>query len=87
MTNAGYKILELHQTSKPGEITRGFALAQAVSPKTPCQWVTWRYIDLDDSGEPDFYSGNYWGSEQTARTDLHQRISDSYTQHAIKFSF
>lgn len=87
MTNAGYKILEIHQTSKPGETVRGFALGQAISPKTPCQWVTWRYIELEGSRVPNFYSGNYWNEEQKAREDLHRRISDSYAQHAFRFYF
>ena len=80
MTNTGYEILELYRTSKPGECTRGFALGKALNDKALCQWVTWRYIDAEDSGKPDFYSGNYWYSEHQARQDFHQRISDSYAQ-------
>ena len=87
MINEGYKILELHQTSKPEEAIRGFALAQATSKKTPCQWVTWRYIHTDSTWKPNFYSGNYWNDEQDARADLHRRISDSYAQHEVRISF
>lgn len=87
MTNQEYKILEMHQTSKPGEKPKGFALAKAISEKTPCQWVTWRYIGRDNTETPFFLSGNYWNKEEDARADLHLRISESYAQHAIKFSF
>lgn len=83
MINEGYKILELYQTSKPGECIRGYAIGQAVGTKTPCQWVTWRYIDAEDSGTPDFYSGNYWSAEWKARQDFYQRISDSFTRYTV----
>lgn len=87
MKNAGYKILELHPTNSLRETTKGFALAKAISKKAPCQWVTWRYTEPDDDGRPDFFSGNYHCDEQSARADLHQRISDFYKTTFTKTTF
>lgn len=76
ITNAGYQIVKMEETTKPGAQKRGFAIAQAIDPKTPAQWVTWRYV-MDTDG-PNFFSGNYFSVEKMAYHDFYRRLMEAY---------
>lgn len=75
ITNNGYQIVKMERTSEPGSQERGFAIAQAINPETPSQWVTWRYVKDCGFG---FFSGNYFSVERMAYKDFYRRLMEKY---------
>jgi len=62
----GYEIKHrIEESDKEGVVL-------AHSPTAPDPYVTWRYIDRD--GERDYWGGQYRQSEETALSELHQRL-------------
>lgn len=71
----GYEIVKLECVTPIGSQERGIAIAKAINPDRPCQWVTWRYVK--DNGF-DFYSGNYFDVERLAFRDYYRRLMEEY---------
>lgn len=76
VVNQGYEIIQSEATSRPRERESGIALARALSPEAPSQWVTWRYA-VGDHGF-DFSSGNYFSARRMAFRDYHRRLMEEY---------
>lgn len=73
--NEGYEIVKIIKTHDEDAIERGFAIAKAISEKTPAQWVTWRYWKYK---KLDFFSGNYFLQEWNAYEDFYRRLMEHY---------
>lgn len=76
LTNQGYEIIQSEATSRPGERETGIAIARALNPGAPSQWVTWRYAVRGDGF--DFASGNYFSERRMAFRDYHRRLMAEY---------
>lgn len=76
IVNQGYEIIQSEMTSRPGEREAGVAIARALDPKAPSQWVTWRYAVRGDGF--DFASGNYFSVRRMAFRDYHHRLMEEY---------
>lgn len=76
LTNQGYEIVLMEKTVRGNLKERGIAIARALDPKAPSQWVTWRYT-VDGDGFY-FFSGNYFSVEQLAFRDYHRRLMEEY---------